>query len=65
MPQTPFFAFVQSVVNFLLRLVVGIYNFLQWLCYLSPLPDWIDWGLIVLLIVGIFLAIFFASPGKN
>jgi hypothetical protein len=65
MPQTSFYSFVQSIVDFLIRLVLGIYNFLNWLCYLSPLPDWLDWGLIGLLIIGIGLSIFLFSPGKN
>lgn len=65
MPQTPFYQFVQSFIGFLTRLVLGIFNFLQWLCYLSPLPDWIDWGLIGLVIIGIAISIFFFSPGKD
>ena len=65
MPQTSFYLFVQSVVNFLIQLVLGIFNFLQWICYLSPLPDWLDWSLICLVIIGIFLAIFLASTGEK
>jgi hypothetical protein len=65
MPQTSFYSFVQSIVDFLIRLVIGLYNFLLRICYLSPLPDWLDWSLIGLLIIGIGLSIFLFSPGKN
>jgi hypothetical protein len=65
MPQTSFYLFVQSIVNFLRKLVFGIYNFLQWICYLSPLPDWLDWSLICLVIIGIFLWIFLASAREK
>jgi hypothetical protein len=65
MPQTSFYLFLQSIVNFLIRLVLGIFSFLQWICYLSPLPDWMDWGLIGLLIIVIVLVIFLARPGEK
>jgi len=65
MPESSFYLFVQSVINFSLRLVTSLFNSLQWLCYLSPLPDWLDWSLISLLVIGILLAVFLAAPGKK
>jgi hypothetical protein len=65
MPQTSFYLFLQSIIDFLIRLVMGLFSFLQWIVYLSPLPDWMDWSLIGLLIIGIVLAIFLASTGEK
>lgn len=65
MPQTSFFQFVLSIVDFFQRLVIGFFHLLERLVALSPLPDWIDWGLIGLVVIGLVLAIFLAAPGKD
>jgi hypothetical protein len=65
MPQTPFYLFLQSVITFFQRLFSSFVDLIFWIVYISPLPDWLDWGLLGILLVVILFVIFINAPGKN